>query len=153
MSYCCVIPARVREVSDCCEDFVRPNYLFAGTISRTINVVSSGTNIPLPDYQIAKDIAINSSSTIFSITTSGVYRLVYHINLEERENVSTRLTLNGIPVEASVLHPVAPENKFSAEVFLNLRAGDAISLQYFNADQAIPMQLGIGATLSIVKEN
>lgn len=131
-----------------------PVYMFAGNGQGGVDVVDSGTNIPLPDYQVfSAGIVADAASSAFTILIPGVYRLVYHINLEVAENVSTRLTLSGNQVDASVLFPVAPERQFSAEVFLALSPGDVISLQMFNATQFISFPLGIGATLSIVKEN
>lgn len=131
-----------------------PVYMFAGNDLAGIDVVSTGTNIPLPNYQIfSNGIIADASSSAFTILVSGIYRLVYHINLEVEENVSTRLTLNGTQVDASVLFPVAPERQFYAEVFLALKQGDVIALQMYNATQFINFQLGIGATLSIMKEN
>lgn len=131
-----------------------PVYLFAANERSGLDVAASGSNVPLPDAKISSDgVLADASSSMFTILVPGVYRLVYHVNLEVPENVSTRLTLNGKQVDASVLNPVAPESKFSAEVFLQLKQGDVISLQMFNADTSIVFQLGVGATLSIKKEN
>jgi len=121
-------------------------YGYAASVNEDdIDVKISGTNIPLPDYQILYGILKNISNTVFTVTLSGVYRIMYFVNLEQPRNMGARLMKNGVEIAQSVVNPVSADNQYSAEIF--------ISLQLFDANQSAPLQYGVGASLSITKES
>lgn len=131
-----------------------PVYAFGALLTTGIEVDTAGTNIPVPSNQvISQGIVVDGTNSVFTVLVPGVYRIVYHVNFEQAININSRILLNRVPVDASILHPVAPEQQFNAEVFLTLNKRDTISLQLFGATMQVDFQLGVGATLSITKES
>lgn len=114
----------------------------ANTSGTLISVLLGGTSIPLPDVKnLGADITANAANTIFTVNAAGRYRLAYSVRLTAALLVSSRLTINGAQLDGSVLTPLLALSSLSAEVVVNLAAGDQISVQLFGL-------LGVATLLS-----
>lgn len=145
-------PERPDHCSEKCPRPAPPVYAFGAAYEiGPIEVTQQGTKIPLIRDQVLSGISVSGDGQVFSVSSAGIYRIAYHINVEQPVNLIARLTQNGVPIEASVLFPAVPRQSFAAEVILALASGDRISLEVLGPAQVISLQLGIGASLSIVK--
>lgn len=127
----------------------------ANTTGAVIAVVLGGTPIPLPNAQnLGSSVTVNGANTVFTVGTTGRYRIAYSINLTAALLVSSRLTLNGTPLAASSINPVLSLSRLSAEVVVNLTAGDALSLELFGllgAATLLPSSQGAALTIQRVQ--
>ena len=125
----------------------------ANTSGSALNVSLLGTLVPLPDSQVlSPDITVNGANTVFTVNTSGRYRLSYTINTTLALASGTRLLINNTPNQASTLAPLLSLSHFSNEIIVDLNAGDTISLQMFGISTPTTLLPGAaGATLSITR--
>lgn len=79
-----------------------------GTLAYAVNGVeqildSSDTQLQFTVMASTPDVTVSNNS--FNIQTSGVYKLTYKVNMEDRQNarqnVSTVISINGMPLEIS----------------------------------------------------
>ncbi len=114
----------------------------ANTTTGTISIAAAGTSLPLPDAQLlSADIVASAGNTVFTVNTSGFYRLSYHVNLTVGAMMGTRLRINATNNAASTISPLLTLSNFSNEIELFLNTGTTISLQMF------PSLLGANVTL------
>ena len=125
----------------------------ANTSGSALNVSLLGTLVPLPDSQVlSPDITVNGANTVFTVNTSGRYRLSYTVNTTLALASGTRLLINNTPNQASTLAPLLSLSHFSNEILVDLNAGDTISLQMFGISTPTTLLPGAsGATLSITR--
>ena len=125
----------------------------ANTSGSLLPVVVLGVPVPLPDSQVlSPDITVNGANTVFTVNTSGRYRLSYTINTTLALASGTRLLINNTPNQASTLAPLLSLSHFSNEIIVDLNAGDTISLQMFGISTPATLLPGAaGATLSITR--
>ena len=127
----------------------------ANTQSANINVLATGTLVPLPNNQylpLSGDITINATSDTFTVNSSGVYRISYNVNLDMSLLLSTGIVINGVSNTASVIAPVLATSEFSNEIIVSLSAGDTVALQLFGlAGVTLLLPNSAGATLMIMR--
>ncbi len=114
-------------------------------------MVLGGTTVPLPNSQNVKNITVDPTDTVFTITLSGRYYLSYKVNTTAALLLGARLTVNGTPLEASETNPVLSVSSFNADIIVSLDVGDTISLELFGLLGAATLQDGQGATLTIIR--
>lgn len=119
----------------------------------SISVVVAGTSVPLPNAQIlSSDITVDASNTIFTVNTSGRYRISYYVNTTATLALSTRLIINGSPNTASTITPLISLANFSNEILIDLTAGTTILLQLFGLlGTAVLLNNSSGASLMILR--
>lgn len=119
----------------------------------SIAVIVAGTPVPLPNAQIlSPDITVDGSNTIFTVNTSGRYRISYYVNTTATLLLSTRLIINGSPNTASTITPLISLSNFSNEILINLTAGTTITLQLFGLlGTAVLLNNSSGASLMIIR--
>ncbi|MFT8351422.1 BclA C-terminal domain-containing protein [Clostridium saccharoperbutylacetonicum] len=119
----------------------------------SIAVIVAGTSVPLPNAQIlSSDITVDASNTIFTVNTSGRYRISYYVNTTATLLLSTRLIINGSPNTASTITPLISLSNFSNEIIINLTAGTTITLQLFGLlGTATLLNNSSGASLMIIR--
>ena len=117
------------------------------TSSAVIAVVLGGTDIPLPQSQNLADFSVNGSNTIFTVPSSGRYRVKYSIKINSSTLVSVRVLLNGVPVTALTENTATSVSRFDGESILALAAGDTLNVQFFGLLGAVTLQSGSGAAL------
>jgi hypothetical protein len=104
----------------------------SNTTGSVIAVILGGTSVPLPSNQsLGSNVTINGANTEFTVLQTGRYRIAYGVNMTASLLVSSRLMLNGAPSAAGTVAPALAVSRLSAEVVLNLTAGDTIGLQLF----------------------
>lgn len=125
----------------------------ANTSGSSISVVAAGTPVPLPNNQILPpDITVDGTNTVFTINTTGRYRISYHVNTTAVLALSTRLIINGSPNTASTIAPLLSLSNFSNEILIDLTAGATVTLQLFGLlGTAILLGSAAGASLMIVR--
>ena len=127
----------------------------ANTTGNSINIALGGTLLPLPSAQLfSADIVPSGGNTIFTVNTSGLYRISYHVNTTLALLMGTRLVINNVNSVASTLSPIVSLSHFSNEIEVNLGAGSTISLQMYPAllaGIAILIPNGAGASLMIIR--
>ncbi|MCD7946791.1 MAG: hypothetical protein LUG13_00620 [Oscillospiraceae bacterium] len=133
-----------------------PVYAFIGATGKNtapLTVLSSGTDLALPEFQVfSQGITANPAGTALLIQIPGVYRLAYYISTVAPTLASSRITVNGSEVDATVLTSSTPRTQYALEAFLYLGTGDSLSLQLFHeTPESVALQHGVGATLSLEK--
>lgn len=127
----------------------------ANTSGSTIAVISTGTTVALPNaQQLSSDIVASGGNTVFTVNTTGRYRLAYYVNTTLSLLIGTRLRINNANNTASTINPTISLSSFSNEIEIDLTAGSTISLQLFTAllpGAAILLLNGAGAALSIIR--
>lgn len=127
----------------------------SNTIGSLIPLVMSGTNIPLPNGHIlSDDINVNKANTEFIINSAGLYRISYQINTTADLQLGSRIMLNGVPLPASVIEPVATRSNYFCEVVVDIAAGTTVSLQMYSphiVGAATLQNNSCGALLMIAK--
>jgi hypothetical protein len=116
-------------------------------------VVLAGTSVPLPNSQILPaDITVDGTNTIFTVNTTGRYRISYYVNTTAALALSTRLIIGGTPNTASTVAPVLSLSSFSNEILIDLTAGTTVTLQLFGLlGTAILLGGSAGASLMIAR--
>ena len=121
------------------------------TSGSVIAVVLGGTDIPLPQSQNISGFFANGANTLFTVQSSGRYRIKYSIKLTNSLLVSVRVLLNGTGVVPLTENPSISVSRFDGETILALAAGDTLNLQFFGIVAAVTLQAGNGATLILEK--
>lgn len=141
---CCIV--------DKTQSSIVPIYAYASLVGiNAVQVEEDGVAISLPNYQVVSGVDVNDQNNVFTILTSGIYRVVFHINGEGNIIAFSRLILNGEVVPQTVINQGSSQPSQSAEVLLPLKAGDKISLELYGPSNVITLGAGIGASLSIYK--
>lgn len=117
------------------------------TSAPVIAVILGGTNIPLPNEQSISSFNSDGTNTVFTILSSGRYRIKYSIKITNSLPLSARVIVNGVQVSSLTEINNAGVSKFDGESILNMAAGDTMSLQFFGMLGAVTLQSGAGATL------
>lgn len=127
----------------------------ANTGGSSILVVLGGTTINLPNAQVmSPDITVNVPNTIFTINTSGLYRISYNINTTVALLLGSRLLINGSPNILSTIPANLVRLNFKNEIDINLGVGATISLQLFGLlGTATLLNNSAGASLMIMRIN
>lgn len=125
----------------------------ANTSGSSITVILAGTLIALPDAQVTSpDITVNGANTVFTINTTGLYRISYIINTTAALLLGSRLIVNGSPNTASTIAVGLSTSNFRNEININLVAGATVSLQLFGLlGTAVLLSSSAGASLMIVR--
>ncbi|HBG76328.1 MAG TPA: collagen-like triple helix repeat-containing protein, partial [Clostridiales bacterium] len=125
----------------------------ANTSGTNLSVIVAGTPVPLPNSQIlSPDITVSASNTVFTVQTTGRYRISYHVNTTAAVALSTRLLINGTPNTASTVTPLLNLSSFSNEILIDLDAGSNVTLQLFGLLGLVVLLGGsAGASLSIIR--
>ncbi|MDC2858973.1 MULTISPECIES: BclA C-terminal domain-containing protein [Comamonadaceae] len=121
------------------------------TSGSVIAVVLGGTDIPLPNSQNLSGFVVNGSNTIFTVASSGRYRVKYSIKITNNMLVSARVLLNGAAVDALTENTATSVSRFDGESIITLSAGDILNVQFFGMLGAVTLQSGSGAALIVEK--
>lgn len=123
----------------------------ANCIGDEIMVVCSGTKISLPNEVKVENIIFDNNNE-FTIINTGVYQVVYGINLLCPIMVGSRLAVNGEGIKTTTLYNKSKRESFNITAVLNLNSKDRLSLELFGvADMAILTNDCIGAFVSIMQ--
>ena len=88
---------------------------------------------------------------MFTVNTTGRYRIAYTLNTTTALGSGTRLLINNAANQPSTVAP-QPLSRFSNEIILDLNAGNTVSLQMFGVIGSATLLPGAsGATLSITR--
>ena len=117
------------------------------TSGAVIAVVLGGTDIPLPQSQNLSGFMGNGLNTMFTVPSSGRYRVKYSIKTNANMLVSARVLLNGTPVAALTENTTISVSRFDGESILALAAGDTLRVQFFDMLGVVTLQSGSGAAL------
>lgn len=126
----------------------------ANTAGGLITVLVAGTNISFPSVQLlSSDITLTSGNTLFTVNTTGLYRISYHINTTAAVLMGTRLVINGGNIPQSTIPPALSVSQFYNEIEVNLTAGSTIQLQMYATilGAATLLTGGIGASMMIIR--
>lgn len=127
----------------------------ANTTGGLITVEVAGTNISFTGAQLlSSDITLTNGDTLFTLNTSGVYRISYHVNTTEDVLLGTRLVINNANIPQSTIHPVVPLSMFYNEIEVSLPAGAEIKLQMYaplSTSAATLLSNSLGASMMIIR--
>lgn len=121
------------------------------TSKSTINVVTGGTPVPLPDNQILSSFTVDEANETFTVPESGTYMISYQAATTTALLLSTRILLNREPLAGSMVSPSLSTTLFTASVFANLTAGDTLQLEMFGLLGTAVLQSGNGAYLEVIR--
>lgn len=120
-----------------------------------ITVLVAGTNLSFPSTQLlSSDITLTNSNTLFTINTTGLYRISYHVNTTAAVALGTRLVINGGNIPQSTIPPALTLSQFYNEIEVSLTAGATVQLQMYApliAGAATLLSGGIGASMMIIR--
>lgn len=133
------------------EVFTETSAFAASTGGPEIDVIETGTLIPLPDAQTLGDITVDATNTEFTVPEDGRYYISYGINLEDEFLLGSRILINSVGNLASQIDSVLEVSSFYNSIIVPLATGDIISLQLFGSDVTVTLQTGAGAILSIIR--
>jgi hypothetical protein len=125
----------------------------ANTSGPSIDVSLGGVLVDLPDSQILPpDITVDVANEIFTINTTGRYRISYQVNTTLAIAMGTQILLDGVGQVQSRIAPGLVVSSFSNEFIVDITAGTTVALQLFGiVAAAILLAGGAGATLMIVR--
>lgn len=127
----------------------------ANTAGGFITVLVAGTDISFPSVQLlSPDISLTNGNTLFKVSTSGVYRISYHVNTTAAVLLGTRLLINNGIIPQSIIPPALSLSQFYNEIEVSLSAGAEIRLQMY-----APLSIGaatllgnsLGASMMIIR--
>jgi len=117
-----------------------------------IAVVLGGTNVPFPSSAVANaGIVVDGSNAVFTMPSSGLYRVSYRINLTSALLVSTQMLVNGSPTPSFILSTSTAQSRFYVENLLSLTAGDTLQVQLYGLLGAATLEGAGGAAFVIEK--
>lgn len=117
----------------------------------TLNVSSSGTNIPLNGANVLSGFTANETFETYTVDESGTYFLIYNIKTRDETTVKTRVTRNDILLSGTVRSSSVRTSNFSLSIIVNLNQGDQISLQMYDLNENITLQGGTGASFVLIR--
>lgn len=117
----------------------------------TLNVSSSGTNIPLNGANVLNGFTANETFETYTVDESGTYFLIYNIKTRDETTVKTRVTRNDTLLSGTVRSSSVRTSNFSLSIIVNLNQGDQISLQMYDLNENITIQGGTGASLVLIR--
>lgn len=127
----------------------------ANTAGGLITVLVAGTNLSFPSTQLlSPDITLTSGDTLFTINTTGLYRISYHVNTTAAVALGTRLVINGGNIPQSTIPPALALSQFYNEIEVSLTAGATVQLQMYApllVGAATLLGGGIGASMMIIR--
>jgi hypothetical protein len=127
----------------------------ANTAGGLITVLVAGTNLSFPSTQLlSPDITLTNSNTLFTINTTGLYRISYHVNTTAAVALGTRLVINGGNIPQSTIPPALTLSQFYNEIEVSLTSGATIQLQMYAplvVGAATLLSGGIGASMMIIR--
>ncbi len=125
------------------------------TAGGLITVLVAGTNISFPSVRLlSPDITLTDSNTLFTLNSSGLYRISYHVNTTAAVLLGTRLVINGGNIEQSTVPPAISLSQYYNEIELSLAAGSTIRLQMYApllVGAATLLGNSLGASMTIIK--
>jgi len=121
------------------------------TTGATIAVVTAGTPVALPNNHNLGGFTVNAANEEFSAPETGIYLVSYNISLNTAALVSSQVLLNGAVMAGTTISPTDQVSTLSATVITNLTAGDTLTLQLFNTGGNVVLQVGNGASLTVVR--
>jgi hypothetical protein len=120
-----------------------------------IAVLVAGTDLSFPSTQLlSADITLTSGNTLFTINTTGLYRISYHVNTTAAVGLGTRLVINSGNVLQSTIPPAIALSQFYNEIEVSLTAGATVQLQMYAplfVGAATLLGGGIGASMMIIR--
>ena len=119
--------------------------------SSTFPVTTDGTNLSLPVQPYIRGFTANAENSEFTVAQTGTYLISYDIKMASGLPMSSRVTLNGIPLLNSINTSSTSSNEYSVTFMQPLTAGDILSLQFYGANGLVTLQAGTGASFNIVK--
>lgn len=127
----------------------------ANTAGGLITVLVVGTNISFPSVQLlSPDITLTSGNTQFTVNSTGLYRISYHVNTTAAVLLGTRLVINGGNIPQGTIPPALALSQFYNEIELSLSAGATIQLQMYApllAGAATLLGSSLGASMMIIR--
>ncbi|GAK08142.1 collagen triple helix repeat domain protein [Geomicrobium sp. JCM 19038] len=112
-----------------------------------------GAIISVPDFQLTSPNIIADNDG-FTVLTAGRYRVSYSLLLLTSRVISTRVLLNGVPIEPSALNRnlTGSYTDYNNEVLIDLAAGDNLQLAAVGPDgTTITLEAGTtDATLQVI---
>lgn len=127
----------------------------ANTAGGLISVLVAGTNLSFPSAQLlSPDITLTSGNTLFTINTTGLYRISYHVNTTAAVALGTRLVINGGNIAQSTIPPALTLSQFYNEIEVSLTSGATVQLQMYApliVGAATLLGGSIGASMMIIR--
>lgn len=127
----------------------------ANTEGSLITVFVAGTDISFPNIQLlSSDITLTSDDTLFTVNTSGVYRISYHVNTTAAVLLGTRLVINNGNMPQATIPPAIALSQFYNEIEVSLEAGAKIRLQMYApllVGAATLLGNSLGASMMIIR--
>ncbi|MGX8702701.1 BclA C-terminal domain-containing protein [Caproiciproducens sp.] len=127
----------------------------ANTAGGLITVLVAGTNLSFPSTQLlSSDITLTSDNTLFTVNTTGLYRISYHVNTTAAVALGTRLVINEANIPQSTIPPAIALSQFYNEIEVSLTAGATVQLQMYApllVGAATLLGGGAGASLMIIR--
>ncbi len=121
------------------------------TESAELVIAATGTLVPLPNNQILEGFTVNAADDTFTAEEDGVYLLTYSVNIDQQEDLATRILLNGTELAGTEYIPDTTSDRYLITTLVNLEEGDTISLQLYDETDTITLQDGVGASLTLVE--
>lgn len=122
----------------------------ANTSASSIPVTGAGTTIALPDAQDVRGILVSGGGNLFTVASTGTYRISYAVRLLSPIQVAGRVNVNGAAVGALISDEILdPRELVTGEAIVSLTAGDVLSLQLYGSPINANLRSGAGATLAI----
>ncbi|XZF74557.1 BclA C-terminal domain-containing protein [Bacillus sp. AL-1R] len=128
------------------------SFAFVTNSGGTVSVINEGTLVSFPSFQyIGEGITINQANDRLTVEAPGNYFITYTVNLNALLNVSTKILVNGRPINASAIVNEVNRSIYSSQIILPLDAGDTISLQLFDFVGDVKLLQGAGATINLFR--
>ncbi|MGI6169161.1 MAG: BclA C-terminal domain-containing protein [Christensenellales bacterium] len=125
------------------------------TAGSLITVLVAGTNISFPSVRLlSPDITLTSGNTLFTVNTSGLYRISYHVNTTAAVLLGTRLVINSGNIPQATIPPAIALSQFYNEIEVSLAAGSTIQLQMYApllVGAATLLGNSLGASMMIIR--
>lgn len=116
-----------------------------------IDVVTSGTNIPLNGANVLSGFTANPTFDTYTVEETGTYFLTYNIKTRDETTVKARVIRNGALLSGTVRSSSVPTSNISLSIIVNLNEGDQISLQLYDLTANVTLQGGSGASLVLIR--
>lgn len=128
------------------------HYLNAANLSgQIIPVPLDGFPIPLPVQTAVDGFIPSADGTSFTVLNAGLYLISYTVRTAARLFLSSRVTVNGAAVPASVLSPALVSSVYSQTFAVNLAFGDVLQLELFGFTLETRLSPGNGASLTALQ--
>lgn len=131
----------------------RPGMSAQNLSGSAIAVIIAGTAIPLTTLTYLNGFTANGASTQFTVPETGVYLVMYNIEITAGLLVNSGVYRNGVAIPSLTRMPGLAASSFTCSNMISLAAGNVLQVTLFGLLGVATLRSGVGAYMNVTRIN